>query len=78
MMVGPSLSERRWNWTCEATVPKATGTILQAQAEWSSVKRQEYLMAERAVRHHKMVIIINNKLSYPPILIVREKTACTG
>lgn len=76
-MVGRSLSEQRWSQTNEAAEPKVTDMILQAQAERSGAKGEGCLMAERAARRYKMVIIINNKPFFPPILIVREKTvAC--
>lgn len=39
---------------------KANTTILQAQAELLGAKREGYLMAEMAVRHHTTMTIMNN------------------
>lgn len=72
-MVGRSLSEQRWSRTYEAAELKVTAMILQAQAEWSGTKREGYVMAERAIKHYKMMIIITINYFSPPFLLEKRQ-----
>lgn len=72
-MVSRSLSEQRWSQTCEAAEPEAAAVILWARAEQLGTKGGGWLVAERAVRHYKMMIIISNKPFPPPFLLLEKR-----